>query len=109
MYIGTKKKKNVFFIFWITRVDQLWIRDLSPTTITATSSTTFLVSERIILCVLLARSSQHTDYASLCLCTDADGPAPLELPNQWLWDIIDEFIYQVECWAPFRDNHQCVC
>lgn len=26
---------------------------------------------------------------------DADGPAPLELPNQWLWDIIDEFIYQV--------------
>lgn len=29
------------------------------------------------------------------ICTDADGPAPLELPNQWLWDIIDEFIYQV--------------
>ena len=27
--------------------------------------------------------------------TDADGPVPLELPNQWLWDIIDEFIYQV--------------
>lgn len=33
---------------------------------------------------------------SLCFSpTDADGPAPLELPNQWLWDIIDEFIYQV--------------
>lgn len=29
------------------------------------------------------------------MLTDADGPAPLELPNQWLWDIIDEFIYQV--------------
>lgn len=28
--------------------------------------------------------------------TDADGPVPLELPNQWLWDIIDEFIYQVK-------------
>ncbi len=27
--------------------------------------------------------------------TDADTPVPLELPNQWLWDIIDEFIYQV--------------
>jgi hypothetical protein len=26
---------------------------------------------------------------------DADGPVHLELPNQWLWDIIDEFIYQV--------------
>ena len=22
-------------------------------------------------------------------------PCQLELPNQWLWDIIDEFIYQV--------------
>ena len=26
---------------------------------------------------------------------DADEPASLQLPNQWLWDIIDEFIYQV--------------
>ena len=33
---------------------------------------------------------------------DADGPAPLELPNQWLWDIIDEFIYQVYKTGPFR-------
>lgn len=99
------KKKSFFF-----RVDQLWIRDLSHTTITATFSTTFLVSAMVILCVLLARYYQHTNYPSLCLCTDADGPAPLELPNQWLWDIIDEFIYQVECcvpYAPFRDSHKC--
>ena len=27
--------------------------------------------------------------------TDADEPVGLQLPNQWLWDIIDEFIYQV--------------
>lgn len=42
----------------------------------------------------------HVRYASdSCdLLTDADGPAPLELPNQWLWDIIDEFIYQVRAW-----------
>jgi hypothetical protein len=26
---------------------------------------------------------------------DADEPVGLQLPNQWLWDIIDEFIYQV--------------
>ena len=26
---------------------------------------------------------------------DADEPVNLQLPNQWLWDIIDEFIYQV--------------
>ena len=24
-----------------------------------------------------------------------DDPLDLELPNQWLWDIIDEFLYQV--------------
>lgn len=88
--------KTCVGFFFIIRVDQLWIRDLSHTTITATFLTTFLVSEMIYLCVLLARSHQHTDYLSLCLYTDADGPAPLELPNQWLWDIIDEFIYQVE-------------
>ena len=34
-----------------------------------------------------------TDYVPYFI--DADGPVRLELPNQWLWDIIDEFIYQV--------------
>ncbi|KAG2463479.1 EIF3L factor, partial [Polypterus senegalus] len=33
---------------------------------------------------------------------DADGPAPLELPNQWLWDIIDEFIYQFQSFSQYR-------
>lgn len=33
----------------------------------------------------------------VCVCTGADKPVALELPNQWLWDIIDEFIYQVRC------------
>ena len=26
---------------------------------------------------------------------DPEGPVTLELPNQWMWDIIDEFVYQV--------------
>ena len=30
-----------------------------------------------------------------CLLPGAKEPVALELPNQWLWDIIDEFIYQV--------------
>ena len=30
--------------------------------------------------------------------SDTDEPVPLSLPNQWLWDIIDEFIYQVSLW-----------
>ena len=33
---------------------------------------------------------------------DADEPVPLSLPNQWLWDIIDEFIYQVRSFPPER-------
>jgi translation initiation factor 3 subunit L len=27
-----------------------------------------------------------------------------DLPNQWLWDIIDEFIYQYQTFCHFRDR-----
>lgn len=42
----------------------------------------------------------HTVFLTLflnihCNFADTDEPVPLSLPNQWLWDIIDEFIYQV--------------
>ena len=29
----------------------------------------------------------------------------LELPNQWLWEIIDEFIYQFQAFSQFRSKH----
>lgn len=32
----------------------------------------------------------------------ADTPVDLELPNQWLWEIIDEFIYQFQAFSQFR-------
>eukprot|EP01137_Pigoraptor_chileana_P021572 Opistho-2@85479 len=32
------------------------------------------------------------------------GPVALELPNQWLWDIIDEFIYQFQSWCMYRSK-----
>ena len=37
-----------------------------------------------------------------------DEPISLELPNQWLWDIIDEFIYQFQSYLFFKnkDNKQ---
>lgn len=35
---------------------------------------------------------------------DSNGPVSLELPNQWLWDIIDEFIYQFQSYCNFRDR-----
>ena len=36
--------------------------------------------------------------------TDSDGPVPLELPEQWLWDIIDEFIYQFQSFCVWRSK-----
>lgn len=31
-----------------------------------------------------------------------DTPVTLDLPNQWLWEIIDEFIYQFQSFQQFR-------
>ncbi|THH16303.1 hypothetical protein EW146_g4306 [Bondarzewia mesenterica] len=33
---------------------------------------------------------------------NSDGPVPLELPEQWLWDIVDEFIYQFQSFCVWR-------
>ncbi|RMX54951.1 hypothetical protein pdam_00012709 [Pocillopora damicornis] len=33
-----------------------------------------------------------------------DEPVPLSLPNQWLWDIIDEFIYQFQAFSQYRSK-----
>ena len=38
------------------------------------------------------------------LLTDSDGPVHLELPEQWLWDIIDEFIYQYQAFCTWRSK-----
>jgi translation initiation factor 3 subunit L len=35
---------------------------------------------------------------------DVENPIGLELPNQWLWDIIDEFIYQYESFCRYRSR-----
>jgi translation initiation factor 3 subunit L len=35
---------------------------------------------------------------------DSDGPISLELPEQWLWDIIDEFIYQFQVFCTWRSK-----
>ncbi|XP_071487481.1 eukaryotic translation initiation factor 3 subunit L-like [Diadema antillarum] len=33
---------------------------------------------------------------------NAKGPVDLQLPDQWLWDIIDEFIYQFQEFSKYR-------
>ncbi|KAH9950742.1 eukaryotic translation initiation factor 3 subunit 6 [Amylocystis lapponica] len=35
---------------------------------------------------------------------NSDGPVQLELPEQWLWDIIDEFIYQYQSFCVWRSK-----
>ncbi|KAI7867649.1 RNA polymerase I-associated factor PAF67-domain-containing protein [Spinellus fusiger] len=35
---------------------------------------------------------------------NSEGPVNLELPNPWLWDIIDEFIYQFQSFSIYRDR-----
>jgi len=36
------------------------------------------------------------------LLLEGKGPLSLQLPNQWLWDMIDEFIYQFQAFCQFR-------
>lgn len=33
---------------------------------------------------------------------DETEPSTLVLPNQWMWDIIDEFIYQFQSFCQYR-------
>jgi translation initiation factor 3 subunit L len=33
---------------------------------------------------------------------NSDGPVPLDLPIQWLWDMLDEFVYQFQSFAQWR-------
>lgn len=40
----------------------------------------------------------------LILCVDSDGPVAHELPDQWLWDILDEFIYQFQAFSVWRSK-----
>lgn len=48
------------------------------------------------------RIGSYFNYCSLfnILLLGGEGtPVPIELPNQWLWDIIDEFIYQFQSFS----------
>ncbi|KAL5965296.1 Eukaryotic translation initiation factor 3 subunit L [Taenia solium] len=50
----------------------------------------------------------HQSYLNYCALFDAllrpKNPVQLELPNQWLWDIIDEFIYQFQKFSTYRSK-----
>lgn len=49
------------------------------------------------------RFESYYNYCDLFNCIlSAEGPVPLELPNRWLWEIIDEFIYQFQAFGHYR-------
>ena len=51
------------------------------------------------------RLGSFNNYAKLFgLLLDSKTPVPLVLPNQWLWDIVDEFIYQFQSFAQYRSK-----
>nr|ODO01217.1 eukaryotic translation initiation factor 3 subunit L [Cryptococcus depauperatus CBS 7855] len=47
-------------------------------------------------------------YENICelfnYLLNSDGPVPLELPIQWLWDMLDEFVYQFTSFSHWRSN-----
>lgn len=56
-------------------------------------------------CSDLLRLLTYLTVYKLYLCrVDSEGPVTLELPNQWLWDIIDEFIYQFQSFCNYRNR-----
>ena len=70
---------------------------LSPITTIASCSTTFWVS--VFIKGKLKRIYTK-EYKTFLL--GAKSPVTLELPHQWLWEIIDEFVYQFQSFALFR-------
>merc|ERR1712110_563203 len=49
------------------------------------------------------RFDSYFNYCSLFNCILTPGsPVTLDLPNQWLWEIIDEFIYQFQSFVQYR-------
>ncbi|XP_060581298.1 eukaryotic translation initiation factor 3 subunit L-like [Ruditapes philippinarum] len=65
--------------------------------INESSSITNSLRSRAEVFAFLIRSRQL-----MIFILDADEPVGLQLPNQWLWDIIDEFIYQFQSFSIYR-------
>jgi translation initiation factor 3 subunit L len=59
--------------------------------------------------LLLSESSRYPDRLadrtstnSVSPRSDSEQPVPLDLPIQWLWDMLDEFVYQFQSFAQWR-------
>lgn len=49
------------------------------------------------------RIESYKNYCNLFnFILNSDSPVALQLPNTWLWDIVDEFIYQFQSFCQYR-------
>lgn len=51
---------------------------------------------------LLRKKQTSCELFNLLL--NSDGPVDLELPSQWLWDLLDEFIWQFQSFGQYRSD-----
>lgn len=49
------------------------------------------------------RFSSYENYCAIFnYILNSDGPVPIELPVQWLWDLVDEFVWQFASFSQYR-------
>lgn len=53
---------------------------------------------------LAQRLESWTNYSNLFNLFLSDRMVDYDLPPSWLWDMVDEFIYQFESWCQFRSK-----
>jgi len=53
------------------------------------------------LVALRTRSCGSVEHAEVSVA-DASGPIGIDLPNLWLWEMIDEFIYQFQSFCQYK-------
>jgi hypothetical protein len=69
--------------------------DSNPTKTSVNSSTTSSVRSFFLSSIGNLTSANSPD---------SEEPVPLDLPIQWLWDMLDEFVYQFQSFAQWRAN-----
>jgi len=86
-YLGEDASNMVFLILY----KELWFRHLY-----ALPASNLKIDNRF---------HSYFNYCNLFnLILLTETPINLELPNQWLWDIIDEFIYQFQAFTQYRSK-----
>lgn len=87
--------------FIVNSITATYIRASNPTSMTASIHMRTAASFSITSSVC---PFQPVFDVILITLSDSDGPVQLELPEQWLWDIIDEFIYQYQVFCTWRSK-----